>query len=204
MVLQQLGRQANRIRRNDGAVGPDFERELVVVGNLPKSRRFHRVVALAHRRVDGINRNKSDAEIFVEIFVGGNVAASALQPQFHVKPAAFADGGDVNVLVQDFDVPVGFDHARSDHARLVRAQIDGLGRVAVQLERDLFQVQDDVSRVLDHAGDGLELVQHAFDFDSGNRGAFDRRQQHAAKRIADRCAEPAFKRLRPENSVLVG
>ena len=193
-----------RIGRSDGAVGPDFERQLVVVGDLTETRRFDGVVALAHRRVDGVDRNESDAEIFVEILVGGNVAAAALQAHFHVELAAFADGRDVDVFVENFDVAIGFDHAGGDDARLIGAQIDRLRRIAAQLERNLLQVQDDVGRVFDHAGNRLELVQHAFHLDGGDGRAFDRTQQHAAQGVADGGAEAAFKRLRPENAVLVG
>ena len=118
--------------------------------------------------------------------------------------AAFADGRDVNVLVEHLDVGVGLDHAGGDHARLIGAQINRLGRIAVQAEGNLLQVEDDVGRILHHSGDRLELVQHAFDLDRGNRGALDGGQQHAAQRVADGGAETAFKRLRPEVTVLVG
>src|SRR6185437_11104118 len=152
------------VRGNDRAVGPDFERELVVIGDLAKTRRFHRVIALAHRRVDRVDRNEPDAEVLIEILVGGNVAAAALQAHFHVEPSAFADGRDVNVFVEDFDIGVGFDHARGDNAGLVRAQVNRLRSIAAELERNLFQVEDDVGRVLNYAGDRLELMQHAFNF----------------------------------------
>ena len=46
---------------------------------------------------------------------------------------------------------------------LVDAQVQRLGRVDVHLERNLLQVEDDVGRVLDHARDRRELVQHAVD-----------------------------------------
>ena len=133
-----------------------------------------------------------------------DVAAAALQAHFHIELAAFADGGDVDVLVEHFDIGVGLDHAGGDHARLIGAQVDCLGRVARELERNLLQVQDDVGRVFNYAGDRLEFVQHAFNLDGGNGRAFDGSQQHAAQRIADGGAEAAFKRLRPEHAVLVG
>src|ERR1700686_3558249 len=79
VVLQQLRRQADGIGWGDGTVGPDFEGELVVVGDLPETRGFYRVVALAHRGVNGVDRDETDAEVFVEIPVGGDVAAAALR-----------------------------------------------------------------------------------------------------------------------------
>ena len=189
---------------SDGAVGPHFEGELVVVGDLAETRGFHGVVALAHRGVNRVDGNETDAEVFVEILVGGDVAAAALEAHFHIELAAFADGGDVNVFVQHLDIRVGLDHAGGDHAGLVGAQVDGFGRVAAELEGNLLQVQDDVGRVLDHAGDRLELVQHAFDLHRRDCGSLDRRQQHAPQGVADGGAEAAFKRLRPEDAVLIG
>src|SRR5580698_399705 len=152
VVLQQLRRQADGISRSDGAVGPDFKSQLVVVGDLPETRGFHGVIALAHRRVNGVDGDETDAEIFVEILVGGDVSAAALEAHFHVELAAFADGGNVDVFIQNLDVGICFDHARCDHTRLIGAQIDGFGRVAAELEGNLLQVQDDVGGVLDHSG----------------------------------------------------
>jgi hypothetical protein len=94
--------------------------------------------------------------------------------------------------------------ARGDDARRVRAQIHRLRPFARELERDLLQVEDDVGRILDHAADRLELVQHALDAHGGDRGALNRREQRAPQRIADGRSEAALKRLRGELSVLLG
>ncbi len=202
--MSSFAAKTDGVGRNNRAVGPDFKRQLVVVSDLPQTSGFDGVIALAHRRMHRVDRNEADAEILVKILVGGNIAASALQTHFHVEPSAFADGRDVNVFVENFDVAIGFDHAGSDNARLIGAQINRLGSVAAQLERNLLQVQDDVGRVFNHSGNGLEFVQHAFNLDGGDCRAFDRAQQHAAKRVADGGAEAALKRLRPENTVFVG
>ena len=56
--------------------------------------------------------------------------------------------------------------SRAAHfAGLVDADGQRLGVIDVQLERDLLQVEDDVGRILDHAGNRRELVQHAVDLD---------------------------------------
>jgi hypothetical protein len=49
---------------------------------------------------------------------------------------------------------IRLDVAGAHFAGLVDAQVERLGRVGVHLERDLLQVEDDVGRVLDHAGIG--------------------------------------------------
>ena len=152
-------------------------------------------------RIDG---NEADAQVFVKVLVGRDVAAPALQAHLHVELAAFADGGDVHVLVENFDVAIGLDHPRGDYPGLVGAQINGLGTIAVQLERNLLEVEDDVSGVFNHALYGLELVQHALNLDRGDGSALDRGQQHAPQRIADRSAESALERLRLKAAEPVG
>src|SRR5215831_14351848 len=111
----------------------------------------------------GIDRNEADSQVFVEVLVSSHVATSALEPHLHVELAALTDGRDVDVLIQYLYVAIRLNHARSHDPGGVGAQVDGLRRIPGQLERDLLQVQDDVGRVFDHAGDRLELVQHAFD-----------------------------------------
>ena len=91
---------------------------------------------------------------------------------------------------------------RGDNAGLVGAQIERLGAVAGELEGNLLEVQDDVGRVFDHAGDGLELVQHAFDANRGDRGALDGAEQRAAQGVADGGAKSALKGLGAELAVM--
>src|SRR5215467_16353022 len=110
----------------------------------------------------------------------------------------------MNILVQDLDIAVGFYHSGGDVSRLVGLEVDRLGAVAVELEGNLFEVEDDVGRVLNDAGDRLELMQHTFDPHSSHGRAFNRRQQHAPQGVADGGAEPAFERLRVKAAVLVG
>ena len=44
-------------------------------------------------------------------------------------------------------------------------------------------------------------MQHALDLDRGHRGALQRRQQHAAQRVAERQAEAALERLGDDGGV---
>ena len=108
------------------------------------------------------------------------------------------DGRDVGVRLEDLDVAVGLDVAPAHFAGLVDLDRERLDLIGVQLERDLLEVEDDVGRILDHARDRRELVEHAVDLHRGDRRAFNRRQQHAPQRVADGGAEPALERLRVE------
>ncbi len=64
-----------------------------------------------------------------------------------------------------------------------------------RLEDDLLQVEDDVGHVFDDVGDGRELVERAFDADGRDGRALERREEHAAERVADGDAEAALERL---------
>jgi hypothetical protein len=59
----------------------------------------------------------------------------------------------------------------------------------------IFEIEQEVNGVFLHAGDWLELAQHAFDAHAGNRCARDGRQQHAAQGVAQRHAVAALQRL---------
>ena len=49
MVFEQLRGEADRVGRSHGAIGPNIERQLVVVGHLPEPSRLHGVIHLADR-----------------------------------------------------------------------------------------------------------------------------------------------------------
>ena len=120
MVLDELRGEADGILRSDGAVGPNFESELFVIGHLAETSGFDGVVHLAHGRVDRIHGDVADGQIFVEVAVGGDVAAAVLDAHFHLELAAFADGGDVNILIEHGEIGVFLDHRGSDRRRDLR------------------------------------------------------------------------------------
>jgi hypothetical protein len=77
----------------------------------------------------------------------------------------------------------------------LRLERNPLGAFGMHAQRDLLHVQHDVGDIFTHALDGRELMQHAFDLDRGDGGALQRRQQHAAQRIAQGQTEAAFQRF---------
>src|SRR3982751_301151 len=105
-----------------------------------------------------IDRNKTDPQVFVKILICGDVSAASLKPHFHIELAAFTDRSDVYVFIQNFDIGVSLDHAGGDYARLVGPKIDGFGRVAAQLKRNLFEIEDDVGSIFDNPWNRLEFV----------------------------------------------
>ena len=204
MVLQQLCRKPQRIRRKNRPVGPDLQRQLLVVGNLTETCSLNQVIHLAHRRVDRVHRNKPDAQVAVEVLIRRNIPTAALQAHLHVDASALGDRADVHIRIQNLDIRIRLDHARRNHARSVRAQIKSLRALAIQFERNLFQVQDDVGSIFHDARNGLELVQHTFYANGRNRRSLDRREQRAPQRISDGRTKAALKRLRGKLTVKVG
>ena len=75
-----------------------------------------------------------------------------------------------------------------------------LGRLAVEPRDEVLQGRDDVDDVLTDAGKRRELVRDALDLDRGDRGALERREQHAAQRVAEGVAEAAVERLDHEDT----
>src|SRR4029078_5482168 len=122
------------------------------------------------------------------------------QRQLQGELAALGDGGDVGIRLEDLDVGVALDVAGAHFAGLVGAEVQRLRVVDVQLQRNLLQVEDDVGRILDDAGDRRELVQHAVDLHRGDGRAFNRGEQHAPQGVADGGAEAALEGLRLEAS----
>ncbi len=78
-----------------------------------------------------------------------------------------------------------------------------LGRLAVEEADQVLEVEDDVGDVLTHARERGELVRDALDLDGGHGGALERREQHAAQRVAERVAEAAIERLDHEDAAIL-
>jgi len=65
----------------------------------------------------------------------------------------------------------------------------------METQRDFLDVENDVGHILADARDRRELVQHAVDLYGLDGGALQRRQQHAAERIAESHAEATLQRF---------
>ena len=102
------------------------------------------------------------------------------------------------VGVEDLDVGVGLQVGGGDLGRALDVEAQRHGLVAVADDDEVLEVQDDVGDVLDDAADGVELVERLVEADLGDGGAGDRREQHAAERVADGVAEAGLERADDE------
>ena len=130
VVLQQLRGLADRILRRDGAVGPDFDGQLVVVGHLAETGGLDGVVDLADRRVDRVDRDVAERQILVEVAVGADIAAArfsrismfSLPPSLTVAMCMLRSSTSTSAI--------GLDLAATAPRPAVDAQADGAGSLA--------------------------------------------------------------------------
>ena len=108
---------------------------------------------------------------------------------------ALVERADHVLGIEDLDVGAGLDVLGADRAAAFLLEHHALHAFGVNAQRDFLDVEDDVGHILTHAGDRRELVQHAVDLHGLDGGALQRRQQHAAQRVAERHAEAALERL---------
>src|SRR5882724_1800182 len=109
VILDEFGGEANRVIRRDGAVGPHFDHQFFVVRHLSETRGFNGVVDLAHGRVNAVNRDVADGQIFIVVAVGSDIAAAVLDAHFDLELAAFADSRYVYALVEHREIGIFFN-----------------------------------------------------------------------------------------------
>ena len=102
------------------------------------------------------------------------------------------------VRVHHLDVARHHDVAGLDGRGTGRRKLKPLRAFAFHLERDLLHVEDDVGDIFAHAGEAREFVQHVLDLDRRDSRTLERREQHAAQRVAKRQAKAALERFGDE------
>ena len=75
---------------------------------------------------------------------------------------------------------------------------------ADHLERNLLQVENDVSRIFGHTGNRAELMRDALNPNCGNGGAFNGAQKHAAQAGANGGSKSTLERLSREHAIAIG
>src|SRR3989440_7578146 len=201
---EDLGGLRDRVARVDRAVRRHVERQLVVVRPLPDARRLDVVRDAPYGREDRVDRDDADRVLGPAVQLRREVAAAAADRERQLELAALREVRDLEVRVQDLEVGRSLDVAGRDRAgaRLGDVHLD-LGRLAVQAADQVLQVEDDVGHVLAHARKRGELVRDPLDLHRGDRGALERREEDAAKRVAERVAEAAVERLDHEDAAVL-
>ena len=146
----------------------------------------------------------ADRVLGAAVQLGRDVAAAAADRERHLELALVGEVRDLEVRVEDLEVGRRLDVGRRDGAgALLREAHLDLGRLAVQPADQVLEVEDDVGDVLADARERRELVRDALDLHRGDGGALERREQHAAQRVAERVAEAAVERLDHEDAAVL-
>jgi hypothetical protein len=105
VLAEDLGGLDERHVRGDGAVGPDFHDELVVVGALADAGVFDVVADALDGAVDGVDGDHADFLLFLGLVLlgGGDVAAALGDGEFHLEGDLVGEGADDEILVVDLD-----------------------------------------------------------------------------------------------------
>src|SRR5690606_16195627 len=117
------------------------------------------------------------------------------------------------LLIKRSDHVIGVEHSEpidqldvpSRHqTRAFFFKTDGVGARRFSAENNLFEVENDVSYVLDNVRNRSELMKTSVHTDGGDGCSLKRSQEHPAKGVTNGNAEPTLKRLTNKASVEIG
>jgi hypothetical protein len=106
--------------------------------------------------------------------------------------------------IEDLDVRILFEVGSRDDARPLLLEVQSLRAAAVQLEGDLFEVENDIRHVFDDALERRELMKNAFDANRSDRRTLDGGEQDPPQRVPDGGSESTLERLGDETPVIRG
>ena len=187
--------------RADGAVGPDFEDQTIVVGLLSDAGVFGLVADARDGGVDGVDRNGADDLFFGGVLQGGDKTAALMDFEFEVEFVLVGEGGDHLVLVVDGDSGIADEIAGGDDARALLGDGEHFRNFALHRDNDRLHVEDDVGDIFHDAFDLGEFMLNADDLHGDGGSAFKRREQDATEGISDSGAKASFKGLDDEFAV---
>ena len=168
VVNQNLGGLLECVLGEDGAVGGDFESELVVVGLLVYTEVLNGVLYVLDGSVDGVDRYLVDGVVGGAIFIGRHPRTAFVDSELDCEACAGIQVANHKVGIDDFEAGEHLANVTCLELFLTRNGDCGLFGFRLfddALEVDLLEVEDDVGDILLYAGDGIEFVAHAIDLD---------------------------------------
>ncbi|MNG18249.1 hypothetical protein D3C84_1022980 [compost metagenome] len=107
----------------------------------------------------------------------------------------------MKIRVQNLDIAVSSNIPCRNDSFAFSVDFQHLFFIGVDFQREAFQVQNDLSYVLDHSWNRRELVKHSVDLNGCYCRARQRGQQNSAKRISKRRAISTLERFYYETPV---
>ena len=205
---EQLPRHRDRLIRGDRPIGRDLEGQAIEIRIVQDAGRIDVEGDFLDRRViriGGDDANGVDVALDL-VLVAGDVSPAVADEDGHDQVGAFVYGRDLKLGVADGAKRGQFEVAGFEDGRALDVDFDPLevGRVVVDLQDEVLEVEDDARHVGADAREGGELMGRAFDLDGDYRSAGEGAKQDAAEGVADGDAESPFKRLDDELGVVVG
>ena len=204
VLAEDLGSLDERHLGRHRPVGPDLEGQLVVVGLLTDPGLLDLVLDPGDRAEDGVEGNDSDLLGGLALLAGRHVAAAVLDDHLQLERHVVGEGREHEILVDDLDRLVGLHVGTGDGPLGALLDADHAGGVAVILDDQALDGQDDVGDVLLDALDGRELVERAGDLDLRDGAALQAGEQNPPQAVADGGAEAPLEGLRRELAVCAG
>src|SRR4029078_4370818 len=149
----------------DRAVGPDLERELVVVGFLTNAGFLNTVANADYRTVDRVDRDDADLLNVLAVLGRWDVTAAVFDDHFHAERDVVGERGQDMTRVQHLNRLVGFDIASQDRTGRGLLDAQDTGGLAVVFHDERFDVEHDIGDVFGNAPDRREFVLCVVDFD---------------------------------------
>src|SRR5207247_8805839 len=102
-LLERPTGRGDGLARRDGPVRLDVEDQAIAIGHLFHSSVLHRIRDPFHGREDRVDRDHPDRVTWLLVAIGHAVADAALDRHLHLEGTALADGGDVQIWIEDLD-----------------------------------------------------------------------------------------------------
>ena len=209
MLVEYLGAKRNRFLSRNGAVGQNFQRELVIIRVAADTRILHGIIDVIHRRIDrvGKDRAKRNGNVLCRNGVNllvlflGDIPATVIEGKLHIEPNVLTNCGNVKFRIQNFNVRIRLDVSRSYNAGTGHVDDAHLRIIGVQFGSDALYVQYDLANVFFDARDRRDLVKYTVNLDVGHSNAGEGTQKNTAERVAEGNPVASLQRFNDELAV---
>ena len=172
MLAEYLRSQTDSLIGSQCAVRINIQGQLIIVCHLTDTGILYCHIYSLNGSVNGINSDNTDRKIIALVLVSTYISSALGDCQLHVKLAVLATAqmSDDKIRIQNFDILISLNIGSVYHAFALKLNVCGFRLVglAAVLDCKTLDIHDDLSYIFLHAGNGTELVQHAFDFHLAN------------------------------------
>ena len=204
---KKLGGHRNGLVRFDGAVGGDLKGQFVELGVVLNTGWLDVEGDFDDRRVVAVGWDDADGvDLALDLVAFASDIATALTDEDgHLEVSFAVEMGDFKILVDDAHHAWELKVAGFKGAWAFEINGKGLDVVggAVDLENEVFEVEDDGGHIFFNAWDGGEFMTDAFDLNREDAGSWKGAKQDAAKGVANGEAESSFERFDHETGVVL-